>query len=85
MKHLTYEFDAGRLVWILFFEMHDEAEGTVFEGSICRADNDSVPLFGVLISLCFENARKCGGLPGHDIVRNGRCGNAGRGIGLHAL
>lgn len=43
VEHLGDEFDAGGFVGVLFFEVHDEAEGAVFEGGVCWADDDGVP------------------------------------------
>ena len=43
VKHLADEFDAGRLVGILFFEVHNKTECTILKGGICWADDDSVP------------------------------------------
>lgn len=43
MEHLTDELDTGRLVGILFLEMHDQTECAIFEGSISGADNDGIP------------------------------------------
>ena len=34
VEHLANELDAGRLVGVLFFEVHHEAEGAVFEGRV---------------------------------------------------
>ena len=44
MKHLANELDARRLVGVLLFEVHDEAEGAVFEGRVRGADDDGVPI-----------------------------------------
>lgn len=43
MEHLTDEFDAWGLVWILFFEVHDKPECAVLERSISGADDNGVP------------------------------------------
>lgn len=43
MKHLADEFDSWRLVGVLFFEVHDKPKGSILEGRISRADNDSIP------------------------------------------
>jgi len=43
MEHLTYELDSRRLVWIGFFEVHDETKCAILERSICRTDDDSIP------------------------------------------
>ena len=51
MKHLADELDCRRLVWILFLEVHDESEGSVFEGSVGRSNDDSVPLESTLTNL----------------------------------
>ena len=44
MEHLADEFDGRRFIWVLFFEMHDESEGSIFEGRICWSDDDGVPV-----------------------------------------
>jgi hypothetical protein len=43
MEHLGYELHAGWFVGVGFFELHDEAEGAVFEGSVAGTDYYSVP------------------------------------------
>ena len=43
VEHLANELDTWRFVWILFFKMHDQTKRSIFEGCICRSDNDSVP------------------------------------------
>jgi hypothetical protein len=43
MEHCADEFDAGRFVGILLFKLHDQSEGTVFEGGVGWTDDDSVP------------------------------------------
>ena len=43
MEHLGDELYAGGFVGVLLFEMHDEAEGAVLEGSVGGADDDGVP------------------------------------------
>lgn len=43
MKHGADKFDSWRLVGILFFKLHHESECSIFEGRICRANDDSVP------------------------------------------
>ena len=40
---MTDEFDGWGLVWVLFFEMHDKAKGSIFERSVGWAYNDSIP------------------------------------------
>jgi hypothetical protein len=44
MKHLADELDCRRLVWVLFFEVHNESEGSVFEGSVGWSYNNGVPV-----------------------------------------
>ena len=44
VEHLAYKFDTWRLVRILLLEMHDQAKRAIFEGCICRAYDDSIPL-----------------------------------------
>lgn len=43
VKHLADEFDPWRLVWVLFLKVHHQAEGSIFEGSIGRSDDDGIP------------------------------------------
>lgn len=43
MEHLGDELHSWGLVGILFFKMHHESKGAVFEGCICGTDDDSVP------------------------------------------
>ena len=43
MEHCADEFDARWLVGVLFFKLHDESEGAIFEGSIGWPDDDGVP------------------------------------------
>lgn len=43
MEHLADELDARRLVWVLFFKVHNESESAVFERSIGRANNNRIP------------------------------------------
>ena len=43
MEHCADEFDARRFVGILLFKLHDQSEGTIFEGSVGWTDDDSVP------------------------------------------
>ena len=44
MEHLADELDCWRLIRVLFFEMHDESEGSVLEWRVRRTDNDGVPV-----------------------------------------
>jgi hypothetical protein len=44
VEHVADELDCGWLIWVLLFEVHDESECSVFEGSICWADDDCVPV-----------------------------------------
>jgi len=44
MKHLTNELDGRRFVWVLLFEVHDESEGTVFEGCVGGTDDYCIPV-----------------------------------------
>lgn len=48
MEHLADELDRGRLVGILFFEMHHESKGSVFEWSIGGSNNDGIPDDGLV-------------------------------------
>ncbi len=43
MEHLADELDAWWSIRVLLLEMHHEPERAIFKGSVCRADNDSVP------------------------------------------
>jgi len=43
VEHGADELHSRRLVGILFFEVHDESEGTIFEGSVSGADDDRIP------------------------------------------
>jgi hypothetical protein len=43
VKHLANELDAWRLVGVLLFEVHNEAEGAIFERSVCGANDDGIP------------------------------------------
>ena len=44
VEHLADEFDLRWLVWILFFELHHQSKGAVFEWGVCGADNNSIPV-----------------------------------------
>ena len=44
VEHLADELHCRRLVGILFFEIHNESKGPIFERGIHRSDNDSVPV-----------------------------------------
>jgi hypothetical protein len=44
VEHLADKLDARRFVGVCFLEVHDEAESAVFEGSVCGADYDCVPI-----------------------------------------
>ena len=52
VEHGGDEFDAGGLVGVLLFEVHDEAEGAVFEGGVGGADYDCVPGEGSVSGVC---------------------------------
>ena len=43
MKHGADELDSRWLVWVLFFKVHHKAECSIFEGCVCRANDDGVP------------------------------------------
>ena len=98
MEHLGDEFDAWGFVGVLFFEMHYEAEGAVFEGGICGANDDGVPEYMISFDLWRLEGNgegvedQDGGrgdevviVPGHDIVGYWGGGNAGWRVGLHSL
>ena len=44
VEHLANKFDARRLVGVLFFKVHHEAERPVFERRLRWPDDDRVPL-----------------------------------------
>jgi hypothetical protein len=44
MEHLADEFDCGWFIRVLFLEMHNKPEGSIFEGRICWSDDDGVPV-----------------------------------------
>ena len=43
VEHLADELDAWWPIRVLLLELHHQSEGAVFEGSVCRADDDGVP------------------------------------------
>lgn len=43
VEHGADKLDAWRLVGVRLLEVHDEAEGSVFKGCVCGADDDCVP------------------------------------------
>lgn len=43
VEHLADEFDLGRLVRVLFLEVHHKAKGTVLKRSVSRTDDDGIP------------------------------------------
>jgi hypothetical protein len=43
MEHLANEFDARGLVWVLFFEIHDQAECAILEWRVGGANDDGIP------------------------------------------
>jgi hypothetical protein len=43
VEHVTDELDTRRLIRVCFLKVHDEAERAVFEGCVCRADDDRIP------------------------------------------
>lgn len=45
---MTDKLDRRWLIGVLLFEMHDKAEGSIFEGSISGANDDGVPDGGAL-------------------------------------
>lgn len=44
MKHLTDEFDAGRLIGVLFLEVHHQTKGSILKGRIGRANDNRIPI-----------------------------------------
>ena len=61
MEHLRDELDAGGFVRVLLFEVHDEPEGAVFEGSVRGADDDCVPGGAEESIQCLWGRRRMGG------------------------
>ena len=51
MKHLADELNRRWFLWVLFFEMHNESEGSILKGGVGWSDNDSVPGEGTSTSL----------------------------------
>jgi hypothetical protein len=43
MEHLADKLHTGRLVGVLFFEIHDQAECAIFERRVGGADDDGIP------------------------------------------
>jgi hypothetical protein len=43
VEHGADKLDGRRLVGVLLFEMHHQSKRAVFEGSVSRADNHSIP------------------------------------------
>lgn len=82
VEHLANELDGWRLVWILLFKVHYEAEGSVLKGRVCWADNDSIPVSargissnqpGALLRSVTMIIPSEYSLPCHDIVGYRRC------------
>lgn len=44
VEHLTDELDSRWLIRILLLEVHDEAEGAIFERGVCGPNDNSVPM-----------------------------------------
>jgi len=44
VEHLADELDARGLVRVCLLEVHHQPEGSIFEGCVCRADDDCVPV-----------------------------------------
>ena len=61
MEHLADELDRRRLVGVLLLEVHHEPKGSVFEGGIRGADDNSVP-DGARVSRCASSAMSRGQL-----------------------
>jgi hypothetical protein len=78
MEHLANKFDTWRLVGVLFLEMHDQAECTIFERGIGGANDDGIPgeeyvSYSITTFFrCTENRRRKNS-PGHDIISYWRC------------
>jgi len=58
VKHLADELHTGRLVGVLFFEVHDKAEGAILKGSVCWADDDGIPSHDII---CYRRCGDAGG------------------------
>ena len=43
MEHLADKLHTGRLVGVLFFKIHDQAECAIFERRVGGADDDGIP------------------------------------------
>jgi hypothetical protein len=44
LYHARNEFDLRWFIRIIFIKLHDEFECAVFERSICRTDDDGIPI-----------------------------------------
>jgi hypothetical protein len=79
MEHLADKLDTWRLVGVLFLEMHDQAECTIFERGIGGANDDGIPRDGYVshsittFFRCTDESRRMKNPPGHDIVSYWRC------------
>lgn len=85
MEHLAEELDRRRLVRVLLFEVHDKSEGSIFKGSVGWANDNGIPAPKRSANSDPRDSWLEVFLPGHNIVCNGRCGNTGWRICLHAL
>lgn len=87
VEHGGYELDAGRFVGVLLFEVHYESERAVFEGGVAGSDDDCIPVGAIYQyrGWCVVLGRGFLGVPGHDVVCDGRGADPGGWIGLHAF
>lgn len=44
VEHLTDKLDPRRLIRVLLFKVHHEAEGAIFERGVRRANNNGIPI-----------------------------------------
>lgn len=83
MEHLTDEFDARRLVGVLFLKIHHKAKGSILKGCIGWSNDNGIPMD----ALEKRNSRlkRYLHIPCHHIIGDGRGRDTCGGIGLHAL
>jgi hypothetical protein len=65
MEHLANELDTWRLVGVLFFKVHHQAECTILEGSVGGADNDGIPVTSSANGTNDTENQGLGGLSAH--------------------
>lgn len=83
VEHLADEFDAGRLVGVLFLEVHHEAKCSILKGCVGRTNDHRIPI------RCIREVFQVGWitfhLPSHHVISDRRGRDTGRGISLHPL